>query len=76
MSVVAAAMSWAKFFAEILPLLSDLARELFKTFKGDADAAKFELTRQITDYGAQRREAQKQLDAKLAAARAEKEPAK
>lgn len=77
MSIAAAAMTWAKFFAEILPLLSDLARELFKMFNGDADAAKLELGRQIKDYGAQRREQQKQIDAELAAARGEKtEPSK
>lgn len=71
-------MKWAAFFSEVLPLLSDLALELFKTFKGDAEAAKIELKHQITDYGAQRKEAQKQIDAELAAARAErneKEPA-
>jgi hypothetical protein len=67
--------SWARFFAEVLPLLSELARELFALFKGDVDAAKVELQNQIKDYGAVRREQQKQIDAELAAARAEhKEP--
>lgn len=73
MSVVSAALSWAQFFAEVLPLLSDLARELFDAFKGDAEQAKAALQQTIADYGAKRREQQKQLDAELAAARAGKQ---
>lgn len=68
------AVSWGKFFSIVLPLLSDLARELFKLFNGDPEAAAVELRRSITDYGAQRREQEKLIDAQLAVARAAKEP--
>lgn len=65
--------NWAGFFRVMLPLLSDLARELFKTFKGDPEAAAVELQRTIKDYGAQRHEQEKLIDAELAAVRAGKQ---
>jgi hypothetical protein len=66
-------LSWARFFAEVLPDLSALARSLFEAHGGDATRAKTEL-RVIRDHGERRRQEQSRIDAELARARAKKEP--
>lgn len=64
-------LNWARFFAEVLPELSALARSLFVVHGGNAEAARQEL-RVIRDHGERRRENQRQLDEALAKARAER----
>lgn len=64
-------LNWAKFFAAVLPELSELARSLFIVHGGNAEAARVEL-RQIRDHGEIRRANQRALDEALAKARAEK----
>lgn len=63
------ALGWVRFFAAVLPALTDLARELFKRHRGDADLARDEL-RTIRDHGARLEAAESELDARLEAVRA------
>lgn len=69
----ASILSWAKFFAEVLPELSELARALYQAHNGDAERAKVEL-RVIRDHGKRRRAEQDILDAELAEARTKRGP--
>jgi hypothetical protein len=62
------ALSWAKFFAILLPELSDLARELYRRHQGNADGARAELAT-IRDHGARLRAAEAEIDSRLDAVR-------
>lgn len=59
-------LNWAKFFAVVLPYLSDLARALFERFDGNPTPAVAELRRYITDHGKRRKDAEAAMDAELA----------
>jgi hypothetical protein len=48
--------NWAQFFAQVLPLLSSLGREMFESYQGDDDAAKLELEQLIEGYRLRRRQ--------------------
>lgn len=58
------ALSWAKFFAIMLPELSALGRELWKRHQGNVAEARKELTA-IRDHGARLRAAEAEIDARL-----------
>jgi hypothetical protein len=57
-------LSWAKFFAVMLPELSELGRELYKRHKGHLDSARAELAL-IRDHGARLHAAEAAIDARL-----------
>jgi len=68
------ALVWARFFAIMLPELTDLARDLYRRHRGSADAARAELAT-IRDHGARLRAAEAEIDSRLDAVRArEKDP--
>ena len=58
-------LSWAKFFAVLLPELSELGRELWRRHKGNVEDAQRELAA-IRDHGARLRAAEAEIDARLA----------
>jgi len=63
------ALSWAKFFAIMLPELSDLARELYQRHRGNPEGAREELAA-IRNHGARLRAAEADIDSRLDAVRA------
>jgi hypothetical protein len=65
-------LDWVRFFTAVLPMLTDLARELFKRHAGDVDGARSEL-RAIRDHGARLEAAEAGIDARLEALRARDE---